>query len=264
MADRPRDDDWWLASDGRWYPPDIEPGLTPQDAHEPLTDAPHISRPFTLIVSIALSVASAVLLGAAFSGLRYASALQKYSGELSEGARQELGPTELTWASWAALALLALLISGILVIGWTYSASRSLERRGPTGRRWSGAWPIWSWIIPFANLVLPKFVFNEIEKIAQAPYANVPIGEEWRAFERSQLGDLWWLLWIGGVIPSQIVQLLIGDPAGDSGRLAMMVNVGAFSNVFFAGAGIALVVLVRRIEASSRASASADGPDIAG
>lgn len=252
MADRPRNDDWWLASDGRWYPPDLGPDAdAPSFAGKP-SDASVISSSFTMVVSIALSVASAILAGATFSGLRYASALQKYTGELSDPEKEALGSVELTWASWTALALLMLVLTGVLVIGWTYSASRSLDNRGPIGRRWRGGWTIGSWLVPLANLVLPKFVFNEIERIAQVPYGQVPIGEEWRAYPRSQLGDLWWLLWIAGAIPSQLTQIIVGDPTGDAGRLTIMVNISSFTYALFAGAGIALALLVRRIERSSR------------
>jgi hypothetical protein len=252
MADRPRNDDWWLASDGRWYPPDLDPDADASSVSDRQDGASGISSSFTSVVSITLSVASAILAGAAYVGLRYASALQKYSGELSDPEKESLGSVELTWASWTALGLLALILTGVLVIGWTYSASRSLDNRGPIGRRWRGGWTIASWLIPFANLVLPKLVFNEIERIAQVPYEHVPIGEEWRTYPRSQLGNAWWLLWIGGVIPSQLIQIVIGDPTGDAGRLAIMVNISSFTYALFAGAGIALALLVRRIERSSR------------
>ena len=52
-------------------------------------------------------------------------------------------------------------------------------------------------------------------------------------------------------------RVLLGDPAGDAGRLAIMVNINSFTYAFFAGAGIALALLVRRIERSSRAVNSA-------
>ena len=257
MADRPQNDDWWLASDGRWYPPDLDPGEDGPSTSDPQDSASAISSSFTSVVSIALSFASVILVVAAYSGFRYSSALQDYSGELSDPEKEALSSVELSWASWTVLGLLALILTGVLVVGWTYSASRSLDSRGPIGRRWRGWWTIGSWLIPFGNIVIPKLVFNEIERIAQVPYRHVPIGEQWRTYPRSWNGDLWWLLWIGGVIPSQFIQIMIGDPAGDAGRLAIMVNINSFTYAFFAGAGIALTLLVRRIERSSRASSSA-------
>ncbi len=257
MADRPRHDDWWVASDGRWYPPSLSPEEDASGSSDLPKGGSGISSSFTLVVSISLSVASAILAGAAYAGLRYASALQKFSGELSDSESDALGSVELTWASWTGLGLLALVLTGVLVIGWTFSASRSLDDRGPTGRRWRGAWTIGSWLIPFGNLILPKLVFNEIERIAQVPYEDVPIDEQWQNYTRSQHGDLWWLLWIGGVIPSQVTQIMIGDPGSDAGQLAIMVNISSFTFALFAGAGIALALLVRRIERSSRTSSSA-------
>lgn len=204
------------------------------------------------MVSIALSVASAVLVAAAYAGLRYASALQKYTGQLPQSKDGPPGSVELVWASWTGLAILMLVLTGVLVIGWTHSTSKALDNRGPIGRRWRGAWTIGAWLIPFANLVLPKLVFNEMEKVAQVSHGDVPVGEEWRALPRSQLSDLWWLLWIGGAIPSQVAQIVIGDPSNDAGRLAILVSISSFTYALFAGAGIALVFLVRRIERLSR------------
>lgn len=256
MADRPRSDDWWLASDGRWYPPDLDPSEDAAISPDQQDHGSAISPTFTRVVSIALSFASVILAATAYAGLRYASALQKYAGELSDAEAEALALIELTWAGWTAVGLLALILTGVLVIGWTYSASRALDKRGPIGRRWRGHWTIGSWLIPFGNLILPKLVFNEIERIAQVPYEHVPIGEQWRTYPRSQHGDLWWLLWIGGLIPSQLIQIMIGNPAGDAGRLAIMVNISSFTFALFAGAGIALASLVRRIERSSHAISS--------
>jgi len=252
MADRPRNEEWWLASDGKWYPPNLDSGVEAPEPVRRQREPSVISGPFTRVLSVTLSVASVVLMVASFFGLRYASALQKYSGQLSEAEAGSLEDVELAWASWTGLALLLLIVSGILVIGWTHSASKALDSRGPIGRRWRGGWTIGAWLIPFANLVLPKLVFNEIDRIARVPYAGVPVGEDWRALERSQLGDLWWLLWIAGVVPSQLTQILLGDPSNDSGRLAVLVNINSLTYALFCAAGIALVILVRRIERSSR------------
>jgi hypothetical protein len=253
MADRPRDDDWWLASDGKWYPADIGPGDSLPQAPTARRAASDISRSFTVVVEVALAVASVVLVAASVAGFGYASALQKFSGVLSDAENGSLESVELTWAGWTGLALLLLVATGLLVMAWTYTTSRALDARGPIGRRWRGAWTVGAWLIPFANLVLPKLVFDEIEKIAQVPYGNVPVGDAWRDYSRFQLGDLWWLLWIGGVIPSQITQILLGDPGSDAGRLAILVSISSFTYALFAGAGVALVFLIRRVERSSRA-----------
>jgi hypothetical protein len=252
MADRPRDDDWWLASDGKWYPAALGPADAPEIPAGTIRAATEISRSLTVVVGAVLSIASVVLVVAAIAGFSYASALQKFSGDLLDSERDSLKAVELAWAGWTGLALLLLVITGVLVMVWTYRTSKALDARGPIGRRWRGWWTVGAWLIPFANLALPKLVFNEIEKVAQVPYEDVPVGEAWRSYSRSQIGDLWWLLWLGGVVPSQLTQILLGDPASDAGRLAILVNISSFTYILFAGAGITLVLLTRRIERSSR------------
>ena len=250
MADRPRESDWWLASDGKWYPPDLESEPAGTDAPGRPVRRTTVAATHTTAVSVMLVVASAALLGSAYSGFRYASSLQKYSGVLSDADTASLESVELIWASWSALAIFFLVVTGGLVIRWTYLTSRRLDGHGPIGRRWRGGWAIGGWLIPIANLVLPKLVCDEIERIAQVPFADVPIGEEWRSYSHSQLGDLWWLLWIGGVIPSQAVQFMLGDPAADAGRLSVVLTVNSISHAMFAGAGVALAMLLLRIDRS--------------
>lgn len=207
---------------------------------------------FTLVLSAVLLVTSAVLLASSVAGLRYSFAVQKFSGELGDDEIESLIPVALEWATWSAVTLFLLMFTGILVIVWTNTASRSFDNRGPIGRRWRGGWTIGAWFIPIGNLVLPKLVFNEIERIARVPYQGIPIGEEWRRVPRSQLGDLWWLLWIGGVIPSQLAQIVVGAPTGDAGQLAIVLSINAFTYALFAGAGVLLALHLWRIEQSSQ------------
>ena len=248
MGDRPRHGDWWLASDGKWYPPELSPS---EEAVAPTPERSEQSGPvhrLTTVLATSLSVTSALFGGAAYWALRYGSALKEFSGDISDFDRESLAPTELAWAGWTAFALLMLAASGVLLIVWAFRVSKILDFREPEGRRWRGWWVIGGWFIPFANLVLPKLMFNELERVAQVPVDGLPVGDRWRAFSQSRLSDAWWFLWLAGVLPSQIVQLSVGDPGRDAARLSTIVNASAFSYVMFVGAGLLLAMLVRRIE----------------
>ncbi len=248
MADRPRHDDWWLASDGKWYPPELSPGAETAAVDPARHDGGGPVHRLTTVLATSLSLTSALFAGAAYSALRYGAALQEFSGDISDFDQESLAPTELAWAGWTASALLMLAASGVLLITWAFRVSKILDLREPEGRRWRGGWVIGGWFIPFANLVLPKLMFNELERVAQVPNDGLAVGDRWRSLSQSRLSDAWWLLWLAGVLPSQIVQLSVGDPGRDAASLSRIVNASAFSYVMFVGAGVLLAMLVRRIE----------------
>lgn len=149
--------------------------------------------------------------------------------------------------------MFALVITGVVLLMWTFQTSRAFDHRGATGRRWRGAWTIGSWFVPFASFVLPKLVFNELERISRVPFTGDEIGEAWKDETRSAVGDLWWLLWIVGLFSYQATQVLLSDPGVDAGTSAVAASLSGVSHAVLAGAGVALVLVVRRIESDSRA-----------
>lgn len=253
MADRPRDDTWWIASDGKWYPSTLQPDASAESVAE-MDSGPNASgstavpRTLTLVVTTTLIAASAAFAVAGFLGLRYGSALS--SASLSPEAQAS---AEELFLGWSSFALLAMVVSGGALLVWTYQISKAFDARGASGRRWRGWWTIGAWFIPLASFLLPRLVFNEIEKIAQVPFFGDDIGERWKAEQRSGIGDLWWLLWVSGLLMYQSTELFLTDRSIDSGNIAVVSSLSGVAHFVLAAAGIALVVVVRRIEAASRA-----------
>jgi hypothetical protein len=252
MADRQRDPDWWLASDGKWYPPDLR---TEDVAFAPDTWEPHEEEPeqetvipstLTRIIVWGLVGVSILLLVAAFVAFQYSALIRSSSDESAiEDAR-------LVADGWAGFAFLGMFIVGGLFLAWTYRTSRIMDARGATGRRWRGAWTIGSWFVPFASLILPRFVFAELEKTAQVPYRSEAIGEAWKSMQRSPVGDLWWLLWVGSLVALQFVQILTLEPIEDDSTLAVVVAISGIGYATLAGAGVTLALVVRSIDRLSR------------
>ncbi|MGI9585132.1 MAG: DUF4328 domain-containing protein [Acidimicrobiia bacterium] len=254
MSDRPRHDDWWLASDGKWYPPELssDPDVRPSHEADPgeTTTGTVVSSMFTNVAGGLLTATSILMVVSSFFGLRYAGDLRSGEAIISSDVG-DVGATEIAYTGWLSVALLMFVITGVFVLIWTYKTSKALDSRGPVDRRWRGGWTIFSWIIPFANFVIPKLVFNEIEKISQTPFVGEPIGNSWKQMTRTRLADLWWLLWVGGVLLSQM-SAVVNLGGEDEGTLATSVTVTSFSYVFFAAAGVALALVMRRIELFSR------------
>ncbi len=258
MADRQRDPGWWLASDGKWYPPDLRTDVVVQaeEAFAPDTWEPHatmkvedetvIPQGLTRLVIWGLVVASLLLLVAAALTFQYGSLLRSSSG------MAVIEDAKLVADGWSGMGVLAMFIVGSLVLSWTFRTSRIMDARGASGRRWRGGWTIGSWFVPIASLILPRFVFAELEKISQVPFDSEQVDDRWKSMQRSTLGDLWWLLWTVSLVVLQVSQMLTLDGAEDPGTLATVATLAAVGYMALAGAGVTLALVVRNIERDSR------------
>lgn len=252
MADRPRDDTWWIASDGKWYPPSLQPdsSVAQRDIRASTVNesAPTaVPGVLTRVLTAALVATSAVFGVASIFGLLYWESLRSGSEPTSPGTS-----AEDTFLGWSSFALLAMVLTGVIVLTWTFQTSRAFDARGSAGRRWRGAWTIGGWFIPFASFIIPKFVFNELEKISVVAYTGEDIGERWKEGTRSSVGDLWWLTWVAGLFMYQGAEVFLADAAVEADVVAMATLASAAAHAVLAGAGVALVFVLRRIEAASR------------
>ena len=270
MADRPRNDDWWLASDGRWYPPELHPGRadddTPAPVSPPAEGTTDISTRLTYAVTIALMLTSSLFIVTAFYAFRVAGELRDGGAPLStvvEGATS----SEIAFSGWFGLAILSFLGAGVLTIAWTVNASRAFDARGATGRRWRGGWTVGGWLIPLANFVIPKLLFNEFERMSRTPSNREPLADRWRSGLRSTLGDLWWGLWLGGIVTNQAATVLSGglgaiDGTGDltDDQIATGLSLSGLALLLIAAAGIAFLFVIRRIAVDAALSDSMSLP----
>jgi hypothetical protein len=252
MADRPRDDAWWIASDGKWYPPNLQPDFSAA----PVVDAQSspapvgsivVPRLLTRIATGALIATSITFVVAAFFGLQYGTALR--SNSVSDLSRAS---AEAVFLGWSSLAVFAMVVTGALILVWTFRTSKAFDARGAANRRWNRGWTIGAWFIPLASFVLPKLVFNELEKISQVPFVRDEIGNEWKEESHSAVGDLWWLLWVVGLFLFQATQVFLTDPTVDAGTVDIATSLSGLAHAILAAAGVALVVVMWRIEATSR------------
>lgn len=107
-----------------------------------------------------------------------------------------------------AIAISATWISGILFIIWFFQAYKSAESRVAFDRTWGAGWTIGAWFIPFANLVIPKLVMNEVDRMSNPGAGEAPIERRWKAMPRLVISDIWWITlllawfvwWVGQVV----------------------------------------------------------------
>jgi hypothetical protein len=210
MSDRPQGEGWWLASDGKWYPPESRPGA-------PVAPAPPGAPPqVRLSAGLHRAVRVFLYLTAAAAGLAVvgmANAIPKVDAWWSA----PIGSDAVELAAWQDAFGLAQGASGLLGVSglalivllmvWGSQAYRSLERYGAGGRSWSPGWAVGGWFIPLGNMVIPRLVLSEIERIPHPGNGPAPVGDRWR--ERSLLaaGLGWWI----GLVASAII---VGIGAG--------------------------------------------------
>ncbi len=224
MSDRPQGDDWWLASDGKWYPPQSRSTPPPpQQELAPVPAAPY-GAPATghlygkppppsggrRFVSAGLTgtlfgfqLASGVL--AIIAGTLYFATFALWLDFRKDGDTRLGDVVELADVSdgAAGIALISGLVVFILLIIWLNHAYKAAVSRGAESQAWSSGWAVGGWFIPLANFVIPKLVINEVDRMSQ-PELVEPIGTSWRSMRRTTISDLWWVFYIAGIVVSQI------------------------------------------------------------
>lgn len=224
MSDRPQGDDWWLASDGKWYPPQSR-SMAPPPPQEP---APVPAAPYGApmpaqqygqpvppsggrrFVSGGLTgtlfgfqLATGVL--AVIAGTLYFATYGLWLDFREGGDTRLVDVVDLANVSdgAAGIALISGLVVFILLVIWLNHAYKAAAFRGAESQAWSSGWAVGGWFIPLANFVIPKLVINEVDRMSR-PELVEPIGTTWRSQRRTTVSDLWWVFYIAGIIVSQV------------------------------------------------------------
>ena len=247
MSERPQGEQWWLASDGRWYPPEARSG-------EPLPPPPSgIVGVQPRLVSKGLTYSTfGALVGTSLIYLAYTVATIGYLINYTEGGAANAGitaqsgdvtPAEDIYFIALGLAGLATMATAALFITWCHLAYRAAASRGATATSWSAGWAIGAWFIPLANLVLPKLVLREVEQMSHPAAGDPPIGDRWKRSPGDILGRIWWIFFVCAYVTSSISLVAQGFALDDSVfEWWVMVEIGAGALYVIAAALGALYV----------------------
>jgi hypothetical protein len=206
VSDHRESPDWWLASDGQWYPP-----------QEPLIDAiavaptqPSISGGLSGTLQGFLWASGALSLLVALASLAAVASYSEWR-DASPGSDEKIRAfRDLTDADNAISASygmwwLSALVVFILMIIWVNQAHKASQTLWDGARAWSSGWTVGGWFVPVANAIIPKLVITEIERIGQAP--RIPSGhvaDGWQSHRPSALGTLWWIMFVAGTLLGSI------------------------------------------------------------
>ena len=190
--DRSQGDGWWLASDGRWYPAESAPAPPPPPA--PPAER-MLGRGLTTWLQTIFFLAAAAAAAGAVVTVSKIERFDDFTDRGSGAALQRLVDAEDVSVTIDALFALAAITVAVLLIVWCYQAYKVIEKQPVVGRRWTPGWAIGGWFIPFANLVIPKLVVNEIDRITVAP----PDGG-WEERRTLALSNWWWGAWVVAIV----------------------------------------------------------------
>ena len=134
----------------------------------------------------------------------------------------------------------------IVSIVWMHKAHTATKRLWSGQRKWSSGWTIGGWFIPFANLIIPKRVINEIERIATSPRTNGLVDYQWQQRQTSAFGWLWWIgLSIGLVMRG--IGSAIFDLNGTDGDISSGYSMQALGSLIAAAAMPFGALYIRRL-----------------
>lgn len=227
MSDTAQGPDWWLASDGKWYPPQSRPGTTPDPAWAPPPTTPlvGVSSALTTWVQVGAWALAATLL---VSASLLARTLNAFDDLVDSGGASRL----LAWldaddaaSSGQNAAVLVGVVWIVLVMVWMHRAHRATDALQPQSRSWTAGWTVGGWFIPLAQLVIPKLVLGEIERIAASARSGGRVAPNWRQTGAAGLGWLWWVLGVVGMLLA-VTGLSLTDPSEELPRTVEDVRLG--------------------------------------
>lgn len=225
MSDSPQGTGWWLASDGKWYPPTSRPGRPrlslstseeqsrpPAAPSQPSSTPPapptlrYLSKTLTGWVQ-GLLWASAGLQGLALiTLLGLWSAYETYVTRGGSAQLDQWATAEETYSTFGALASLVWIATFVMLIVWWNQAYKATRRFFAESQRWSPGWAVGGWFIPLANLVIPRLVLNEIERTSSPPGPNERPADPlaWRTRPLASIGMVFWVSIVAAIVLNRL------------------------------------------------------------
>ena len=219
VSDVARGPDWWLASDGKWYPPTSRPGVAPPPPpgwHHP--GALPVSRPLSgaltawmqavFWIAVASNAVLAIVTGTALARF---NAYQDAVGASQFALLVDWFDADDLRVGWGVVDLLVWVGAIILLMVWMNKAHKATSVLWPGDRKWTSGWTVGGWFIPLANLVIPRLVLNEMDRIATAPRAGARVGDDWRHRPIIGIGMAWWLLMVLAIAIDAVGGTMLND-----------------------------------------------------
>jgi hypothetical protein len=145
----------------------------------------------------------------------------------------------------ALVYYLAYIPAVVLFCVWINRACRNGAALGASGLRYTPRWAVGWWFIPFANLVQPLRVVNEIWRASEPTVGSTDDAARSRMPLHTLL-PIWWATWIGGnLIGNLASQISLRSHTSGGDLAAAYLDLAAFAvNI---AAGIMVILVIRAI-----------------
>jgi hypothetical protein len=151
-----------------------------------------------------------------------------------------LGGADLAAAGVRMLDVVALLVSGFIVLKWTYRVNMNAKVLAPD-KQVSPPWSVGWYFVPFALLLMPFRAMRETWQISSDPGA-------WKSQEIPSLLRWWWGCWLAASILGN-VSWRLGAAATTAGTLFASDAIELVEDGFYIASGVLLVRIIRELTA---------------
>jgi hypothetical protein len=242
MSDVSQGPGWWLASDGRWYPPELAPAM-PGTAPQPqwwgvpqMTAS--VNGGLATAVRVVFHVVAAMSVVSLLTNVAAWITFASWRSGQGDGDWDAWRNATIVQGLWGFLAGAAGLLLLVLVIIWSWQAHRTVTALGAE-QKWRIGWTIGGWFVCCAALVIPKLVLNGIERAALSPRRGGRVRARWDVRSTIPIGWVWWFALIGSFL-----RFDFSTSGSGSGRALALQNAASITNAYGFGVFNALCAAV--------------------
>jgi hypothetical protein len=261
MSDTQQGPGWWMASDGKWYPPQGEqlppppPPAFPQYVNPTVNFSQRtelVSNTLVVWLQALLYIAAGLVGISALVIPTAVSAAEKFMNS-SMGSALEMDALN-DWVSaedghttFFGLYTLVGIPVFILLIIFSFRAYKSTQSLWAGPRKWSRGWTVGGWFIPLANFIIVPKVLIETDRIASAPRNGGQVSDGWQRLSANSMLIWWWALYGIGALMNYGITYANSENASSFDDYKIGMYIGMVGELMVVASCVLAALTVRRM-----------------